>query len=351
MAKSTRNYFLDIWRILFTFCIATYHLKNAFGQETSLYIAVEFFFVISGYLLVSKYESNPNKDTALSYTLGRIKKLYPHALFSYLAIFVVINGLATYNGKLALKGWIFNFIDHVPEMLLIWPLGLDKSRSWAYSAAPWYLGVMFVVGYFIYWMVKNHKKLYVEFLAPILTILVYAYFYRSLGGMHHSYTNVLFVSDYVLRGFADMNVGVMTYYLINREKNENCNKCNCNGFRVLLATLCYGITLYIGAKTGRNEYDFIKLGLIVIGTYSVLKSNINVPNALGKFISFMSELCFPIYMNHPLIRSVFGKVFDTLDYKVYALYFVVVIVYSIITMYFVKFVTKLVFKEKKNEKN
>ena len=78
-----KNRQMQFWRIVFTYVIAYYHLNNAYGNYKSGYIAVEFFFMLSGYLLVNKltflYENGKLENmTAWKYTWQRYQKYFPH---------------------------------------------------------------------------------------------------------------------------------------------------------------------------------------------------------------------------------------------------------------------------------
>lgn len=80
-------YTLDLAKFAFTLMIAVYHLWTHYRMPgRGGYIAVEFFFVLSGYLLAMKADLS-GEQTVMQYTWSRIKKFYPHYLFSFLVLF------------------------------------------------------------------------------------------------------------------------------------------------------------------------------------------------------------------------------------------------------------------------
>ena len=88
-----RDYCLEnsiyIWRIVFTVLIMVMHFNNVYSKiyenphiTGGWYIAVEFFFIVSGYLLMVRAEANGKEESALRYTARRFMKLYPEYLFA-----------------------------------------------------------------------------------------------------------------------------------------------------------------------------------------------------------------------------------------------------------------------------
>ena len=71
--------------------IMIYHFDTHFfvrsivceGGVFGWYIAVDFFFMVSGFLLYQKAEKDGNTLNAFGYTLGRVKKIYPAYLLAF----------------------------------------------------------------------------------------------------------------------------------------------------------------------------------------------------------------------------------------------------------------------------
>lgn len=74
---------LDFWRIVFTYLIVALH----YGYSVGWKLGVEFFFILSGMLLAA--ECNIKKTGFKQYVWKRIRRLYPHYIFSFF-VFVLI---------------------------------------------------------------------------------------------------------------------------------------------------------------------------------------------------------------------------------------------------------------------
>lgn len=71
------NNSIYVWRVIFTYIIALHHLRNCFGQTTYWYIAVDFFAIISGTLMVSHINRVNDNETTWDYIIKKILAVQP----------------------------------------------------------------------------------------------------------------------------------------------------------------------------------------------------------------------------------------------------------------------------------
>lgn len=207
---------IQFWRIIFTLMIAIYHFDcfyPKFGETYGLvdggYIGVEFFFIVSGYLLTQK--SKEHKLTALQYLVNRFKRLYPMYIIAFTTSFLFANICVEHNG---MKVIVYNLLHNADEILMLHLFGTNKASNALYNAVTWYISAMFIVGYIIYWLMINHHKSFVEFLAPLSVMVIYSYFYRVYGNsIQWHITNEFYLNTGLMRAFAGMSLGVIGYEL------------------------------------------------------------------------------------------------------------------------------------------
>lgn len=97
-----RNSAIDILRLVFAIIILLYHSNvvisgSGLGIFKYGYIGVEFFFIVSGWLLMSyvdKKESlrrlvTPVGKETVTYVFGKIKKIYPYYFSAFVIAFIV----------------------------------------------------------------------------------------------------------------------------------------------------------------------------------------------------------------------------------------------------------------------
>lgn len=337
-----KNNKIQFWRIIFTYIIASYHLKNEFNQPSSWYIAVEFFFILSGYLLISKFEHLESKKekpicSAWEYTWGRFKGFFPHHLFSFLVAFA---------GYILIKGYglldsIRALLHHLWVVFLVQMIGLNVE-SYPVNGHTWYLSVLLIVGYFMWYMLKNHKKFYVELIVPFSIIFIYAYLYRTYGDVNEHYETLgMFLNSALLRGWAALNCGILAYCGSKKMGTINWTR---SGKRLmgLLSILGFTAVIVGSALVHKTTYDFLFIAILTISVMLTFAQNSESKIYNNVIVKKMAILCYPIYLNHKMFRTVFEKIFEKLDLKVYVIYIVMITVYSMITYVFVeKIFTKL----------
>ena len=85
--KINSHYF---WRIFFAVVIVLGHTGGDYGwirtDNTSTYIGVDYFYIMSGLFLARSVCMR--NESATEYSLRRVIKLWPHAIFSFLILFL-----------------------------------------------------------------------------------------------------------------------------------------------------------------------------------------------------------------------------------------------------------------------
>lgn len=340
-----KNRQIQFWRIVFTYMIAYYHLNNAYGKDTSWYIAVEFFFIVSGWLLAMKCVSMQQSGTlesypAWKYTLSKFVKFFPHCLFSFLVAFA-LKGL--YRG-FGLRDWVRETIFHIPEIFLVQMSGLNYGTDYPINSVTWYMSVLLIVGYFIWYFLRKYPKVYIEVICPLSILIIYPYLYRTYGFIgEHWEANRILIHSALLRGFADMNLGIIAYILTDKLKVLKIKDIN---FEIIsdVCLLFGGVLMpYLYNKT---YYDFLFTFLIFIGVvvgFGVTESR--MLDIEGKLIDKWALITPAIFLNHKVFRNVFVRIWPECKWYVYLLWFVFITVYSIFTYWLVGKIVELLKKD------
>lgn len=175
MTNINKNNSIVAWRIYFAYIIAIFHILNSYGYGTSLYLATDFFFIVSGFLLAKEAEENKYKSS-IQMLISKVKKYYPHYILSMIISYIVFRILKC-GPQLTIK-------EIIPELGLVQMIGLNLKKM--VNVPTWYLSVLLICSYIIYFLITNYKKLFVEFLSPIFVIVVLTWFYRNYGYLNHS---------------------------------------------------------------------------------------------------------------------------------------------------------------------
>lgn len=329
---NTRNYTSDFFRCFFTIIIVVHHLHVP-GINHG-YLGVEFFFMLSGYFLMQIYDKNYSTLSALDYTKRRLKKLYPHYLFSFIMFFI-------YKYAILCKDLgVDDLFKSIPEMLLIQKIGIFKGSL---NYPSWYLSVLIIGGYFLYYAISKSKDDFVKFFAPMIIIFTYTLLVSD-GKCIEDWTTKGFIYMPLLRGLADMCVGIIIYEICkvkNRTEKKN------NGIFYLMEIISFTGILYI--LIAKNNYDMYAILFIIFLIYSCF----NKESIIYKFLNLkvfgnISKYMYPIYLNHALFVSIHNKLNRILNYKISLVITLIgLVIYSIITYKIVNKISEKVFVKRK----
>ncbi len=337
-----KNRQMQFWRIVFTYVITYYHLNNAYGKTTSWYIGVEFFFIVSGFLLANKLltlkeNGKLEEFTAWRYTWTKYRKFFPHCLFSFLVAFAI---KGVYRG-FGFRDWGREFLFHIPEIFLVQMSGLNYGPDYPMNSPTWYLSVMLIVGYFIWLFMRNGAERYIEVVCPLSIFLIYPYLYRTYGfiGEHWEVNNFI-LNSAILRGIADMNLGVLACVFVRKFKLVGKIRME------LISDTCLlfgGILMpYLYYK---SYYDYLFTILIFIGVAAGFSGKeIKVKRFGGSLIDKWAMITPAIYLNHKVFRSLFVMQWPECNIWVYIVWFVFITVYSIFTYWLVGKIVEIVKK-------
>lgn len=204
-----KNNSIAVWRIVFAYLIMTYHFFNAYGLPSSLYLATDFFFIVSGWLLAQ--DASENKyGNAWELLINKIKKYYPHYIFSLVVGYIVL--------KTSYMKFDMNYLMILPEVTMTQMIGLNIKQM--VNVPTWYLSVLIISSYFIYYLLQNHKKFFVQLGIPLVLLIVGSWFYRNYGYLCHSslgdVTSDIYWNQPLLLGVMVMSIGVLAYELQTR---------------------------------------------------------------------------------------------------------------------------------------
>ena len=300
----------SLWRIIFTAVIMIFHFVGG-TQFYSIYpnikyhwyIAVEFFFVLSGYLLMLHIEKNP-AETAPAYGLSRVRRLYPE----YIVAFLIMAGIKACNSGLnILKVIIPNWMEAL-MLQSIW------TNIFPYVNNPaWYVSALLIMSFLIYYLLKEHRNLYLQFIGPLGVIGAMSYMYRQYGGLENFYhTEGLLLNTALLRAFTGLTLGVYVY-LASEGLRKNY-KSSGKGFKVcvsLLQILIFAGCLGFAMLNEDQNYDFLFLALMAAGLLLA-----SVDEGLGRLsglwvIKQLDRFSYAMYLSHFAAIFVMSLLFDT----------------------------------------
>lgn len=330
------NNSIQFWRWLFTCLVCMLHFEFQYlGGEQPIfkccYLAVEFFFILSGFFMMKHAENHD--DSALMYSAGRVKRFYPGLFLSW--VLLILNIAFVNDYKLT---EIFDEIKkHIWEYLLMNSLGI----SWdILNGATWYISALVISGYFIYWLIKKNKKVFIQFIAPMLIFFIYSYYaYQGSGLDYHLEWERISVSS-ISRAVGGLCIGCITYEISTTHKAllVKFNMLFYSVVELFALIILAGVLLY-GEKNSNNLLVLFAFPILIAIEYngnSYLSKIVN-----SKVSGFLGDLSLTMYLNQVLIIGMFVRLNNRTSYLYDSIKFLVIVNVFGIVVYCIKNALKL----------
>lgn len=299
---------IEFFRCFFAVVIMLRHAKTFIGPiELTPFpggaFGVEFFFVVTGYLLMASIDKMTTKPDRLgNETLGflwkKIKVFYPEMLISTAVAFVVTAIIREYD----LKQSISTMIDIVWEVLLVSQTGLHTGEI---NGADWYLSAMLLCTTIIYPILRKNKDVGGKIVLPLMMLFLFGYLCQTYEGLRGpTKWHNIFMKGF-MRGFAEMCLGIITYQVTEKLKSLDLNRFGA----VVLSIIkwgCYLCILRYMSMPKWNDRDifYCLLFAIAIGIAFSRKS-IDSKFFDNKICYYLGDFSLLIYLNNVYISNAF----------------------------------------------
>ena len=247
-------------RFLFALAILFFHIHKRFAVSENIhigntgllffnhgYIGVEFFFLVSGYLLAAGCYSKRELSTEFIGTetaqmmWKKIKNIFPYHIFAMI-LTIIVNAYFLEN---TVSGRYHYVIDSWASVFFLQVFGFDST--WV-NKLTWYLDVWLMVTFIFYYFLRKHYETFVKIICPLLALFV-------LGYMAHEYNSIAGIDGWTghfykcfLRGLAEMALGCSAYSLTRQLNKINFSKagsiilgfCEAIGYILVFKYACSG---------------------------------------------------------------------------------------------------------------
>lgn len=299
-----KNNGIVVWRIIFTYILAGFHFDNHYqiagslGLSNGTYLGVEFFFMVSGYLLYEGFLRNSQKySSGLHYLWARIKRLLPYYWGSYALL------ILWFIGTRGLKETLYTISYRYPELFALQCMGLNEG--WInMNNSTWYISVMLLCGFVIYHCLVKWKDTFINFAAPIMIIVFYSYLYRNNGGVHVvTQTEGFYLNWALMRGMAAMCLGIFACRLNHAIRRKEIKQ----GFLKVLGGIGFVFILSASMVWGWSTRDYL---YIIIESLCVALCFLPSDRKLysNRLVQKWADITVCIYLTHmPFATEIFPR--------------------------------------------
>lgn len=333
MEKETQkkhNGVISLWKFIFSIMIILYHYATSTEWQyfKNGYLGVEFFFIVSGYLMTKSALKVENKEigkTTWKYIWRKVKELFPYILIAYVISIFVKSSFREFK--------TYQYVRSIWNLLLVDMSGIVTTYM---LGQTWYISAMLISMLILYPLIIKYKKNFIYLIAPIIVLFVGGYVSHVYGELNLAYTWNGLVQEGILRALFELSLGAISYEIVEKMKKINFTRIG-KVLLTLIEILGIVIVFIIACRQSKN-YDFIALGLLTISIIIAFSENtIFYKYINNKFFYYLEKLSLPIYLNHIWIKDVIVNNFVNLT-QVNQLIVIIslTIAFSIITLFVVE---------------
>ena len=238
----------------------TYNWKNATIMPGG-YLTVEFFFIVSGYFMAASVAKKviPSRSVGVEtirYILHRISIILPYYLVAFAFGFICAHALTPFTAKSILKDLANSFFPFIR-------VNMSGLNAYDPIGTAWYLSAMFLATMVLYPMLCRYKDMFINIIAPLITLFLYGYIARSRGNISAAAVWIGWVYVGLLRAFAGMSLGCICYEAAEKLKQLHLTE------QAKVALTVIEFTAYILPLFAMQFVPFSELDFVIIFVFAM----------------------------------------------------------------------------------
>ncbi len=346
VSAKKHNGIISFWKFCFCMLIIIFH-GNVFATNSreALFdkgaIGVEFFFLVSGFLLTKAAFRKNNQETNIQNlgkeTLHFIWKKYlfflPYVFFAGLINLVLKN----ICDDMSLTQNVLSIID----MLLLRMTGLKAT---VVLGQVWYISAMLLSMMALYPLLRKYKKNYVYLVAPLIVLLGFGWLIHDYSSLRGPETWLGFGYKGLARAFLELNLGCILYLLCKRLKNITFTKLG-TIFITLIEVGGFVLPFLTSQFLSTTKLDIVILAFLAISVllaFSEKTLEFNLFN--NRVFYWLEKFSLPLYICNIVARDIVLNINALTSMPYYpklAIYLVINFALALVCMYFISFLQKL----------
>lgn len=339
--RKQHNVTIDFLRFLFSVIVVLHHSRYVLGDDNCYFLggslAVEFFFFVSGYLLLVGADKAGRTEAAgletkgvgagttgiggeangigsettgicgemtgigsetLHFILHKIRSFLPEFLIAWWIGFILIGVVRQYGVLDYLKAFGNDF----------WELTLVKMSglfTHGIDGAMWYLSAMLLGMAFLYPLLRTKRDLMTHLVCPLLALFLYGYLCQAEGHPRDPIVWLGLCYKGLVRAVAGLCTGVVICMAVRRIKKlapAGLTKLG-NALAIGTQLLCLILTIRYMAEQEPSEYDYFYMFLLML-LVMISFSGFGLESVLGNsqrlhlLSAFLGKYSLSLYLGH-----------------------------------------------------
>lgn len=308
-----RNGKIELLRFIFSIGVLCFHVQKYLATEIKPTgnvrfdffphgaMGVEFFFVVSGFLMASYVFNSMEREKNLS--LGKSTALFMKKKFMGIFPMHCIVALPVFIATALGRNWGLSkcfdkAVDSISGFFFLQMAGFQGTYI---NHIEWYLSAMLIGMLLIYPLLRKYYTTFTHIIAPIFSVL-------ALGYMAHNYGKLSGVMSWeglcyrgTLRGVLELSLGTTCFEISRAIKAMELTKKGRLAFTAAEIVL-WGMCAVLVMTTVSYYYEIYTL-LIIAAATTITFANIGFGNNIfnNKFIYYLGKLSLPIYLSQLIL--------------------------------------------------
>ncbi|MCM1251503.1 MAG: acyltransferase [Clostridium sp.] len=315
--REKKNHEINIAKFIFAVIIVLFHSQYFFpkelrSNEVILFyngsIAVEFFFIVSGYYFANSCLGGGKTPQGLM--AHKIKAFLLPVWCSWIIAFV---GTHIVQGRLGVTEIAKGVMKGIYEPLLIRNGGFVGED---YNGVVWYISAMLLTMGLIIIPLYKYKEKYIYIIAPVIAVF-------CLGYLSHKYKSCRNVTKWdgimykcQIRAIAEINLGIFLYGLKKCLDGIELTKLGKGLLTVLEGGIYLSVILFMHFRH-ISGMDFAVIILIAIAVLCSMTQKTYLADLachIPSVADFLGKYSFYLYLNHVVCRVAVEEIFTERTY-------------------------------------
>lgn len=350
--RGSRNGMADLMRFVFSLVIVIFHFSVSMQYDikpfSKGFIGVEFFFLLSGYLLAASLKKiSYNKETIFPDVLNFLKKkctaFLPYHFIIFGSVFVVYELIYRWRPGVLVK----NIINTAPDFFFIQMLGFHRTN---YMKMEWYISAMLIVMAILTPLIIRFRKPMLQYILPITAFVSYGFILNSFSSLDLLFEWTGFCYAGLIRALAGISMGCFIYTITEAKLLDKLPRA----LLILIELGCYVLTLFYAYNSGFEMSKYAVIPFIIIAVMITFTKKAEISFLNNKVTAFLGKWSLSVYLTQivlkrPLMvwKTKYNPGFDFLYYLL--IYIAIELLISLILMFVVDFIMKLINEHKKKK--
>ena len=340
-----KNGTIELMRFIFTSCILFFHISGMLWNRKKVImpltgfdimffrngaIGVEFFFIVSGYLLAAgcfKKNSNGMSTAAGSLPVETGREIvrrgwkmwpyyFPACILSLITSTTIYGAIS--DGDLVKRIPAFFYLQE----LCLWKLDLTEANI---ILPAWYISSMLLSMLVLYPVLRRHYNAYARFVGPVIGCALIAYIAIKTGNLAGNPKYMFFTTKHNIRAFAELSIGIACFEAGRWLSLKKVSK-SMSILISLVAAGLYGLVLFYACTNIDRTYGALMcLMLAVAVTVSFSEKGYIGRRYIkdSKLAVYLGSITLPIYLMQVAVIDWANYLFSELrpGYRLLIMYF------------------------------